>query len=61
MWSGMPGMRVVLYKPTENGEGEVTPLQFRQVALEINITTDEYEQVIYVAHVDKTKQNEILG
>jgi len=61
LWSGIPGMRVVLYKPSDEGEGEAVPLQFRQVALEINITTNESEQVIYVSPVDKTKQNELLG
>lgn len=65
-FSGIPGMRIVLYTPpgTEPGEKmaeEVTAFQFKQVILEINTKTGEYEQVVYVSHVDRTKLNEITG
>ena len=49
--SGIPGMRVVLHNP-ENDKAEA--FSFKQMCLEINVNTDEAEQVIYVANVDRT-------
>lgn len=62
MFSGIPGMRLVLITPQAGDVPEYAePYQFRQVCVEINVKTNEYEQVIYVGLVDKTKQHEILG
>jgi len=53
-----PWTRIVLEAPTKD---EATAFQVKQLCLEINTETGDLEQVVYVAHVDKTKQNEILG
>jgi hypothetical protein len=55
--SGVPGMRFVLNHPEKGSYA----FQFRQMCLEINAINGEYEQVIYVAKVDKTQQVELLG
>ena len=59
MISGIPGMRFTLYTPPGEALGDkisetVTAFQFRQVTLEINTKTNELEQVIYVANVDRS-------
>lgn len=59
--SGIPGMRFVLNTPQK---GDVPPFsipyQFKQVCIEIDTETGEYEQVIYVAVVDRTMRD-LLG
>lgn len=54
MVSGIPGMRFTLYTPGDEAPEAVTAFQFKQVTLEINTKTNELEQVIYVANVDRS-------
>ena len=58
--SGFPGMRFVL-NHDKMGDTVSYAFQFKQMCLEINANTGEYEQVIYVAKVDKTQQIELVG
>ena len=57
MVSGIPGMRLVLYTPDDKADA----FQFKQVCLEINTQTNEFEQVIYVSPVDRSKAIELNG
>lgn len=66
LWKGelpmipsLPGMRFTLYTPPGEEPGDkisetVTAFTFRQVTVEINTKTNELEQVIYVANVDRS-------
>jgi hypothetical protein len=52
--SGFPGMRFTLYTPGDEAPEAVSAFTFRQLTLEINTKTNELEQVIYVANVDRS-------
>jgi hypothetical protein len=58
--SGFPGMRFVI-NAEKDGQSTSYAFQFKQMCLEINGNNGEYEQVIYVAKVDKTQQIELVG
>ena len=60
--SGVPGMRLALVTPQAGDVPEHTDaFQFRQMCLEVNTAIGEYEQVIYVTPVDRSKQHELNG
>lgn len=60
--SGIPGMRIVLITPQDGDVPEwAEAFQFRQVCLEVNVKSGEYEQVIYVTKVDRSTKNELNG
>ena len=61
LWKGdlpmipsLPGMRFTLFTPGDEVPEAVNAFTFRQVTLEINTKTNEFEQVIYVANVDRS-------
>jgi hypothetical protein len=49
--SGIPGMRVVLHNPEKD---TAEAFSFKQMCLEIDVSTNESEQVIYVVNVDRS-------
>ena len=55
--SGIPGMRIVL---NDLEEDRSDAMQFKQVALEIDVNTGHLEQVIYVVPVDRSKAQMLM-
>jgi hypothetical protein len=56
--SGMPGMRLVLNDSEKDLSDAYT---FRQVALEVDVSSGDVEQVVYVMPISKEKTRQLLA